>query len=70
MLELRQRKDEPSAKYARRVHRIADRIDPKYDSLLAIKVRDGFRSKSLKRHCSVRDVEDKTTFVLKGCAEV
>ena len=62
MLELRRRKDEPSAKYTRRAHRISDRIDPKYDSLLAIKLRDGFRSKSLKRHLSVRDVENKTTF--------
>ena len=49
MLELRQRKDEPSAKYARRVHRIADRIDPKYDSLLAIKFRDGFRRRDIFR---------------------
>lgn len=58
----KQRKEEPPAKCARRAHRIADHIDPKYDNLPAIKFRDGFRSKSFKRHLSIKDPECKTTF--------
>ena len=54
MLELKQRRDELPAKYARRARRIADHIDPKYDNLMAIKFRDVSRSRSLKRHLSIR----------------
>ena len=64
MLELKQRRDELPAKYARRDRRIADHIDPKHDNLMAIKFRDGFRSRSLKRHLSVRDDTGKTSFEL------
>ena len=64
MLELKQRRDELPAKHARRTHRIADYIDPKHGNLMAIKFRDGFRSKSLKRHLSVRDDTGKASFEL------
>ena len=64
MLELKQRWDELPAKYARRARRIVDHIDPKHVNLLAIKFRDGFRSRSLKRHLSMRDDTGKTSFEL------
>ena len=64
MLELKQRRGELPAKYARRARRIADHIDPKHDNLMAIKFRDGFRSRSLKRHLSIRDDTGKTSFEL------
>ena len=46
-LELKQKGEDP-AKYARRARRISRHIDPKYDSLLTIKFRDGFKSKTLQ----------------------
>ena len=64
MIELKQRKGEFPAKYARRARRIADHIDPKHDNILAIKFRDGFRSKLLKRHLSISDATGKTSFEL------
>ena len=64
MLELKQRRDELPAKYTRRARRIADHIDPKHDNLMAIKFRDGFKSRSLKRHLFIRDDTGKTSFEL------
>ena len=55
MLELEQRKEEILATYARRARRVADHIDTKHDYLFAIKFRDGFRSKSLRRRLSICD---------------
>ena len=52
------------AKYACRARRIADHIDPKHDNPMAIKFRDGFRSRSLKRNLSIRDDTSKTSFEL------
>ena len=64
MLELKQRRGELPAKYARRARLIADHTDPKHDNLMAIKFRDGFRSRSLKRHLFIRDATGKTFFEL------
>ena len=61
MLELKQKKGELPAKYARRARRIADHIDPKHDNLMAIKFRDGFRSRSLKMLFMVRAKVGLTT---------
>lgn len=64
MLGLRQREGEPPAKYARRARRISNHINLKHDSLLAMKFHDGFRSRSLKRHLSIKDSACKTSFGL------
>ena len=64
MLELKLKKGELPAKYARRARRIADHIDPKHDNLMAIKFRDGFRSRSLKRHISIWNATGKNSFEL------
>ena len=63
MLELKQRKGEDPAKYARRARRISENIDPKYDHLLTLKFRDGFRSKTLQMHLSIdSEAPEKFTF--------
>ena len=62
MLKRKWRRDKSPAKYARRARCIADHINPKHVNLMAIKFRDGFRSRSLKRHLSIRDDAGKTSF--------
>ena len=63
MLELKQRKGEDPAKYAHQARRISEHIDPKYDHLLTLKLRDGFRSKTLQIHLSVdSEAPEKFTF--------
>ena len=63
MLELKQKKGEDPAKYARRARRIAEYIDPKYNHLLTLKFRDGFQSRTMQMHLSAdSDAPDKFTF--------
>ena len=63
LLELEQRKGEDATKYARRARRISEHIDPKYDHLLTLKFRDGFRSKTLQMYLSVdSESPEKFTF--------
>ena len=52
MLELKQKNEDP-AKHARRARRMSEHIDPKYDSLLTLKFRDWFKSRTLQMYLSI-----------------
>ena len=63
MLELKQKNGEDPAKYARRARRISEHIDPKYDSLLTLKFRDGFKGRTLQIYLSIdSESPEKFTF--------
>ena len=63
MLELKQKTGEDPAKYARRARRISKHIDPKYDSLLTLKFRDGFKSRTLQMYLPIdSESPEKFTF--------